>query len=107
MCVRVAVLLIMCFYLPLRLSFLADRVISWPGDAWLVALDVLYMFDIAVGMSTAYYDYLGNLEVSACHVYRPCTPSVPPVHPCTRAHAPASRPPLTRALAHRRPVGGW
>ena len=60
---RGTVLLIMCFYLPLRLSFLSDRVLSWPGDAWLVALDGICALDMIVGTSTAYYDFLGNLEV--------------------------------------------
>ena len=58
-------LLVMCFYLPFRLAFLSSQLLSWPGDAWLLAIDVIYMLDMLVGMSTAHYDYLGNLEASA------------------------------------------
>ena len=63
-------LLIMCFYLPLRLSFLSDQILSWPGDAWLLAIDAAYLLDMLVGMTTAYYDYLGNLETRRWQVLK-------------------------------------
>ena len=56
-------LLVMSFYLPLRLSYFSERdALQWPEDAWLAAIDLVYMLDMLVGMSTAHYDYLGNLE---------------------------------------------
>ena len=64
----------MCFYLPFRLAFLSSQLLSWPGDAWLLAIDGIYMLDMLVGMSTAHYDYLGNLETRrwrvVCHYLR-------------------------------------
>ena len=63
-------LLIMCFYLPLRLSFLSDRILRWPDDAWLVFIDLIYILDMGVGMTTAYYDYLGNLETRRWPIFR-------------------------------------
>ena len=63
-------LLIMCFYLPLRLSFLSDQILSWPGDAWLLAIDAAYLLDMLVGMTTAHYDYLGNLETRRWQVLK-------------------------------------
>jgi hypothetical protein len=63
-------LLIMCFYLPLRLAFLSEQMLQWPEDAWLLAIDVIYVMDMFVSMNTAYYDYLGNLETRRWHVFR-------------------------------------
>ena len=57
-----SLLLVMCFYVPYRLAFLSQRVLSWPADAWLLVIDIVYLLDIGVTLSTAYYDYLGNLE---------------------------------------------
>lgn len=63
-------LLIMCFYLPFRLAFQSELALSWPGDAWLLAIDVIYLLDIGVAMSSAYYDYLGNLEARRSFILR-------------------------------------
>ena len=63
-------LLIMCFYLPLRLAFLSDQALSWPGDAWLLAIDAIYILDMFMTTCTAYYDYLGNLETRRWPVMR-------------------------------------
>jgi hypothetical protein len=65
-----SMLLIMCFYLPLRLAFLSEQMLQWPEDAWLLAIDVIYVMDMFVSMNTAYYDYLGNLETRRWHVFR-------------------------------------
>jgi len=64
-------LLVMSFYLPLRLSYFSERdALQWPEDAWLAAIDLVYMLDMLVGMSTAHYDYLGNLETRRWLVVR-------------------------------------
>ena len=63
-------LLAMCFYLPFRLAFLSHRVLSWPGDAWLLVIDMICLVDVGVAMSSAYYDYLGHLETRRVHIVR-------------------------------------
>ena len=63
-------LLGMCFYLPFRLSFLSEQTLSWPGDAWLLVIDAIYLLDVGVAMSTAYYDYQGNLEARRSYIVR-------------------------------------
>ena len=58
-------LMTLAFYLPFRLCFIPQAHLSWPADAWLLCIDVVCILDMFVGMCTAHYDYLGNLEVRA------------------------------------------